>query len=66
MVTGVFDKCVEYAKEQGVEEEDMIKLKVASAHWLRHTGISRDVKTRPLAHVRDDSGHANIQILDIY
>ncbi len=40
----------------------------ASAHWLRHTGISDDIneRQRPLAHVRDDAGHASIVTTDRY
>ena len=32
-------------------------LMAATVHWLRHTGISEDVKSRPREHVRDDAGH---------
>ena len=35
-------------------------------HWLRHTGISDDVKIRPREHVRDDAGHSSSAITDKY
>ena len=35
-------------------------------HWLRHTGISEDVKHRPREHVRDDAGHSSGAITDKY
>ena len=47
-------------------EEDAKELKVATVNWLRHTGISEDVKTRPREHVRDDAGHASMQTTDRY
>ena len=47
-------------------EDDASDLKSATVHWLRHTGISEDVKTRPREHVRDDAGHASMQTTDRY
>jgi site-specific recombinase XerD len=38
----------------------------ATVHWLRHTGISDDVKIRPKEHVRDDAGHSSSAITDKY
>ncbi len=38
----------------------------ATVHWLRHTGISDDVKRRPREHVRDDAGHSSGAITDKY
>jgi len=35
-------------------------------HWLRHTGISEDVKLRPREHVRDDAGRSSGAITDKY
>jgi hypothetical protein len=37
-----------------------------TVHWLRHTGISDDVKHRPREHVRDDAGHGSGAITDRY
>jgi integrase len=47
-----------------IEEADT--LSVATVHWLRHTGISEDVKTRPREHVRDDAGHSSSATTDRY
>lgn len=41
-------------------------LEEATVHWLRHTGISEDVKHRPREHVRDDAGHGSGAITDRY
>lgn len=46
--------------------EDAEELKTATVHWLRHTGISEDVKFRPREHVRDDAGHASMATTDRY
>ena len=47
------------------EAENLIQ---ASTHWLRHTGISDSINKydRPVAHVRDDAGHASITTTDKY
>ena len=44
----------------------MPDLKAATVHWLRHTGISEDVKIRPREYVRDDAGHQSMQTTDRY
>lgn len=41
-------------------------LQTATVHWLRHTGISDDVKHRPREHVRDDAGHNSGATTDKY
>lgn len=46
--------------------EDATELRSATVHWLRHTGISDDVKVRPREHVRDDAGHGSSAITDKY
>lgn len=46
--------------------EDAAELRTATVHWLRHTGISEDVKIRPREHVRDDAGHSSMQTTDRY
>jgi hypothetical protein len=35
-------------------------------HWLRHTGISEDVKVRPKEHVKEDAGHSSMATTDKY
>jgi len=65
VVQDCFDIAYKKMKQDGLEE-DAQELKVATVHWLRHTGISEDVKTRPREHVRDDAGHASMQTTDRY
>lgn len=60
-----FDQAVHQLKENGFEEE-ADGLIEATVHWLRHTGISEDVKIRPREHVRDDAGHSSSAITDKY
>ncbi|PCH61093.1 MAG: integrase [Gammaproteobacteria bacterium] len=45
---------------------DADNLQSATVHWIRHTGISDDVKKRPKEHVRDDAGHSSSAITDRY
>jgi len=60
-----FDKTMERLKTDGfIEDAEM--LMAATVHWLRHTGISEDVKIRPREHVRDDAGHSSSAITDQY
>ncbi len=65
LVQHCFDLAYERMREEGLEE-DAAELKSATVHWLRHTGISEDVKIRPREHVRDDAGHASMQTTDRY
>lgn len=61
--------CFDYACERLVDDnqqEEAEQLAVATVHWLRHTGISEDVKIRPREHVRDDAGHSSSSITDKY
>jgi len=60
-----FDTAYANMMEKGLEDE-ATELRVATVHWLRHTGISEDVKHRPREHVRDDAGHASMQTTDRY
>ncbi|MCC6219682.1 MAG: tyrosine-type recombinase/integrase [Deltaproteobacteria bacterium] len=60
-----FDRAVAKLKENDkFDEADA--LMEATVHWLRHTGISDDVKIRPREHVRDDAGHSSSAITDKY
>jgi site-specific recombinase XerD len=60
-----FDQAIDKLKQDGhTEEAD--SLGAATVHWLRHTGISDDVKHRPREHVRDDAGHGSGAITDRY
>jgi integrase len=60
-----FDKTIERLHKDGFNE-DAEMIMAATVHWLRHTGISEDVKTRPREHVRDDAGHSSSAITDQY
>jgi site-specific recombinase XerD len=60
-----FDRAIFKLQEDGFKEEADTLLE-ATVHWLRHTGISDDVKRRPREHVRDDAGHSSGAITDKY
>ena len=65
IVQTCFDIAVKnLSQENKFEEAEM--LRSATVHWLRHTGISDDVKIRPREHVRDDAGHSSGAITDRY
>lgn len=65
IVQTCFDKAAEAMRREGFSEEAE-RLGDATVHWLRHTGISEDVKHRPREHVRDDAGHGSSAITDRY
>lgn len=60
-----FDLASQTLREQNLNEE-ADSLQAATVHWLRHTGISEDVKIRPREHVRDDAGHSSSATTDRY
>jgi site-specific recombinase XerD len=60
-----FNESIEHLDLDGFKEE-ALALSEATVHWLRHTGISEDVKHRPREHVRDDAGHSSGAITDKY
>jgi len=65
IVQSCFDNAIERMLTDGFKEEAE-QLKAATVHWLRHTGISEDVKRRPREHVRDDAGHTSSITTDRY
>jgi site-specific recombinase XerC len=65
IVQNCFDASVEQLHKDGLHDEGEM-LRSATVHWLRHTGISDDVKIRPREHVRDDAGHHSSAITDHY
>ena len=65
IVQEAFDCAISKLQSKGNEDEAE-SLKLATVHWLRHTGISEDVKSRPREHVRDDAGHGSSAITDRY
>jgi len=66
IVEECFDETRKRMKDDGREPAEIESLKAATVHWLRHTGISDDVKKRPREHVRDDAGHSSFAITDRY
>ena len=71
--TSYIRKIVQYCFDQAMirlvaddHPEEAEALMEATVHWLRHTGISDDVKHRPREHVRDDAGHGSGAITDRY
>ncbi len=65
IVQKCFDQATLDLQKDGFNEEAESLLE-ATVHWLRHTGISDDVKIRPKEHVRDDAGHSSSAITDKY
>lgn len=65
MIQGCFDVAIDTLRKDGFNE-DADELSAATVHWLRHTGISDDVKIRPREHFRDDAGHSSSAITDKY
>ena len=65
IVQHCFDQSLARMNNDGFTEEAELLL-AATVHWLRHTGISDDVKIRPREHVRDDAGHSSSAITDRY
>lgn len=60
-----FDATIVRLNQDGFVEDAAV-LSQTTVHWLRHTGISEDVKRRPREHVRDDAGHSSGAITDKY
>lgn len=65
LIQGCFDEAADKLELEGNLEASN-NLRVATVHWLRHTGISEEVKRRPREHVRDDAGHSSSAITDKY
>ena len=65
IVQGCFDHAINKLNQDNFKDEAE-SLTEATVHWLRHTGISDDVKHRPREHVRDDAGHGSSAITDKY
>lgn len=65
IVQRCFDEAITRLRKDNFNDE-ADQLMSATVHWLRHTGISDDVKHRPREHVRDDAGHGSSAITDKY
>ena len=66
IVQKCYDRTIEsLLKDEKIEEAN--EMRHATVHWLRHTGISEDIKSgRPREHVRDDARHSSSVITDRY
>jgi site-specific recombinase XerD len=58
-----FDLAHDKMRSEGFIDE-ALALREATTHWLRHTGASKDIATRPLKHMADDLGHASMGTTD--
>ncbi len=58
-----FDFAYQQMVKEGFASEAQI-LKEATTHWLRHTGASMDIDSRPLKHMADELGHASMGTTD--
>lgn len=65
IIQDCFDRAITLMHDNGFVQ-DAEQLQSVTVHWLRHTGISDDVKIRPREHVRDDAGHSSSAITDKY
>jgi site-specific recombinase XerD len=63
IVQEAFDIAYEKMLAEGFSDEAKA-LREATTHWLRHTGASQDIATRPLKHMADDLGHASMGTTD--
>ncbi|MBL4899834.1 MAG: tyrosine-type recombinase/integrase, partial [Colwellia sp.] len=64
LVQSVFDRAHENMRRSEGENK-ALKLKEASAHWLRHTGASMEIERgRPLKDISEDLGHASMATTD--
>ena len=63
IVQQAFDLAYDKMVAEGFADEAKA-LREATTHWLRHTGASQDIATRPLKHMADDLGHASMGTTD--
>lgn len=63
IVQEAFDIAYDRMLAEGFADEAKA-LREATTHWLRHTGASQDIATRPLKHMADDLGHASMGTTD--
>ena len=64
LVQNVFDQAHENMRRSAGKNK-ALKLKEASAHWLRHTGASMEIERgRPLKDISEDLGHASMATTD--
>lgn len=63
IVQEAFDLAYDKMVAEGFGKEAKA-LREATTHWLRHTGASQDIATRPLKHMSDDLGHSSMGTTD--
>lgn len=63
IVQEAFDIAYDKMVSEGFNDEAKA-LREATTHWLRHTGASQDINSRPLKHMADDLGHASMGTTD--
>jgi len=63
IVQQAFDIAHDKMVSEGFNDEAKA-LREATTHWLRHTGASQDIHSRPLKHMADDLGHASMGTTD--
>jgi site-specific recombinase XerD len=63
IVQQAFDLAYDRMMSEGFSAEAKA-LREATTHWLRHTGASQDIASRPLKHMADDLGHASMGTTD--
>lgn len=60
LLQAVFDKTLSRMRDEGREEHELISLKAASAHWLRHTAATFDAPLRSAKDLQLDLRHSNL------
>ncbi|PSV27621.1 site-specific integrase [Photobacterium sp. GB-72] len=66
IVKQVFEFAAQLAEENN-DLSDASVLRIATPHWLRHSGISHDVERgRPLSHIQQNAGHADLTATSRY
>lgn len=63
IVQQAFDNAYRCMIEDG-HQVGATTLRYATTHWLRHTGASQDIDSRPIKHMADDLGHATMGTTD--
>ncbi|WGK63557.1 site-specific integrase (plasmid) [Halopseudomonas sp. SMJS2] len=57
LIQEVFDKAVKQMQDEGRTEDELVNLREASLHWLRHTGATFDAPFRDPKHLQADLRH---------
>ncbi|UZJ57999.1 site-specific integrase [Pseudomonas sp. KU26590] len=60
LLQAVFDNALSRMRDENREEHELISLKAASAHWLRHTAATFDAPLRSAKDLQLDLRHSNL------